>query len=114
MLSIACLYHFRLDRRIFLPGPLAVRPSIGQDAQMMNGFDQFWAYLVQSFYYGCVQERVAPGEHKFFPNRIEIVEVELRDDCKEVASSMVGWANGNHPDHEAWIERMLAKDSPRE
>ena len=47
------------------------------------------------------------GEQKFFPNRVEIVEVELRDDGKEVGSSVVCWVNANHPDLERWIEQML-------
>ena len=54
------------------------------------------------------------GGHKFCPNRMEIVEVELREDGKVVASSIVCWVNGNHPGHEAWIERMLAKESAPE
>ena len=49
------------------------------------------------------------GEQKFFPNRVEIVEVELRDDGKEVGRSVVCWVNANHPGHEAWIERMLER-----
>lgn len=45
------------------------------------------------------------GEHKFFPK----VEVELRDDGKVVASSIVCWVNGNHPRHQEWIERILSR-----